>query len=456
MEQAKKNSRKPVTLADLHIIDKKQGIVPLKLKRIQQHLLDNLTGRDLVVKSRQPGVSTAVQSYLFCEAVNKTARIGVMAHDDETTQKLRDMQQLFYDELSPDRKPERAINNATRVYYPSTKSLVYIGTAGNTTRGRGGTYSHFHGSEVAFWRNADYLLAGVLQGVPMDGQIILESTANGATGWFYDEVKKSLEGDSVFTVHFYPWFWDEDCVIPGEHDLEYTDEELRLIKANDLSSGQIAWRRYKKKELGWLFDQEYPEDVYTAFLTSGNGVFGNFDHALYTPPADDKWQEGHYYIAGLDWGQQDDYTALSIIDCDDNREVYLNRWNKSSWQTIRKSVLDACELWHVNELYPESNSIGMPNIEALEIEMNERSMKMDIVPYSMTNDRKASMVATLYTSIHEHGFKLLDVKWAADELRMFVSKQTPLGAWTYGGDNGSHDDGVVCRMSARFGVSRRI
>ena len=70
------DKNRKVELSDLRIMTKRRTIAPLALNRVQRHLIDNLTGRDLVLKSRQVGVSTVIQGWLFEEALNTTARIG--------------------------------------------------------------------------------------------------------------------------------------------------------------------------------------------------------------------------------------------------------------------------------------------------------------------------------------------------------------------------------------------
>ncbi len=67
-----------------------------------------------------------------------------------------------------------------------------VGTAGTEGVGRSETIQYFHGSEVAYWKNADSHMSGILQAVPEeDGtEIILESTANGIGGLFYPAFPK--------------------------------------------------------------------------------------------------------------------------------------------------------------------------------------------------------------------------------------------------------------------------
>src|SRR5512147_1776321 len=117
-----------------------------------------------------------------------------------------------------------------------------------------------HGSEVAFWPDAERIIAGAMQGGNPD--VVLESTPNGAQGYFYERCMEALRGDGVWSLHFYPWWWDDNYRIPldvGEQPALIGDEN-QLVEKFGLSYEQIKWRRSKTKELGRLFIQEYPED----------------------------------------------------------------------------------------------------------------------------------------------------------------------------------------------------
>ncbi len=65
---------------------------------------------------------------------------------------------------------------------------------------------------MAFWPNADEHLAGVLQAVPNEKntEVILESTANGVGGVFYDYVMDADAGRGDFELVFIPWFWQDE------------------------------------------------------------------------------------------------------------------------------------------------------------------------------------------------------------------------------------------------------
>ncbi len=267
----------------------------------------------------------------------------------------------------------------------------------------------------------------------------------------------ALRGDSEYTLHFYPWWWQAEYTLA--HDglpLDYTADEQTLIARHNLTPGQILWRRRKKQQLGRLFDQEYPEDPYTCFLTSGGDVFGDVTDCLYTPASDAKPIDGHRYFGGLDWGQSD-FTALSIIDADDNREVYIGRWHKMAWADMRREVLDACQHWNVEKLLPERNSASS-NIEDLADEIYHRKLTMSLAPFTMTHKLKGEMVNHLKRALHEDGLMLINDSAATAELRAWETRQTDTGLWVYthpGGQDG-HGDTTIARMAAWRGCLNRI
>lgn len=108
--------------------------------------------------------------------------------------------------------------------------------------------------------------------------------------------------------------------------------------------------------------------------------------------------------------------------------------------------------WGVKSIYPEANSIGSVNIEALNNAL-EGSRTM-VRPFMMTQTRKQHLVGLFKEAIEAREFALLDYSFATSELRSFESKQTANGSWSYAHPVGGHDDTVDARMLAWFGVGR--
>lgn len=440
--------------AHLRILDKSLQVVPFTPNIVQADYAQRRTGRDLILKARQLGFSTFIQAENFAEALSHTTLSATLAHDDATTQKLRRMADRFYHHL--DNPPARGLANATTTTYPATGSEVTIATAGSGNVGRGGTYNRVHGSEVAFWKDADAIMAGIMQGVPLNGVIELESTPNGAQGWFYERCMEALDGSGMWALHFYPWWWDSGYQLPlgaGETLEPYAADERALMAAHGLTPEQIQWRRAKQHELGRLFTQEYPEDPRSCFLVSGVGYFTDIANLerVFTAPANARYNPTHRYVGALDFGQKQDYSALSVIDATTLEEVDLWRVNRVPWGDIRARALATSQKWQLESLHPEENSMGGTNIEELRKEFAAAHCRTTIAPFVTTPRSKPVMVTAFHWALDEGGLKLLPDAAGKQEIYGYTASQTPSGAWKYEGL--PHDDTVIARIGCWHGIA---
>lgn len=428
------NDPRIFSVSFLKIQDKQKRLIPFRWNAAQAHFHANRTGRDLILKARQLGFSTLIQGEMFRRTVTGARTTITLAHDADTTAKLRMIADRFYEHCKfGNTQPLRKYANASLTTYPEFDSSATIATAGNIETGRGGTYSDFHGSEVAFWKDAERIVAGAMQGGNPD--VALESTPNGAQGYFYELCMEALRGDSIWRLHFYPWWWDAEYRIDGER-ITLTDEEKELTNKHNLDDTQIRWRRQKQRELKNLFPQEYPEDAISCFLTSGNSYFGNLSHA-FTAPLNAVYNAGHEYVAGLDFGQTNDFTAMPVIDTTTKEQVDLLHIRKLEWSEQRRRIKEMYQKWHCTRLGAEANSIGSPNIEAL------RAEGLYIIPFQTSNASKAEIMADLYEGIHTDGLKMQDHPVQRHEFNTFVSSQTATGIWRLAAEGDGHDDTVI-------------
>lgn len=402
---------------------------------MQAHFHAHRTGRDLILKARQLGSSTYVQGEMFRRTVTSTRTTMTLAHDADTTAKLRIMADRFWDNCRfNDIQPARKYANASLTTYPEFDSTCTIATAGNLETGRGDTYTDLHGSEVAFWKDAERIVAGAMQGGSPD--VVLESTPNGAQGYFYERCSEAMRGDGVWKLHFYPWWWDDAYKLPVTELLEYTEEEAALVAKHKLTAEQIAWRRMKQKELRGLFIQEYPEDPITCFVTSGGSYFGDLSN-VFTAPMQATYNPSHKYVAGLDFGQTSDPTAMPVFDVTAKCQVDLLHIVRLSWTEQRRRIAETYNKWHCEKLGAEANSIGSVNIEELQ------KMKLNVISFTTTNASKAEIMGDMYENIHSGGWVLQDHPVQRHEFNTFVSSQTATGVWRLAADNDGHDDTVM-------------
>jgi hypothetical protein len=93
--------------------------------------------------------------------------------------------------------------------FPRLDCEYRVATSADVNAGRGLTIHNLHCSEVARWlREPEEALASLRAAVPVDGDIILESTPNGAAGVFYEEWQRATE--TGYTRHFFPWWYDDE------------------------------------------------------------------------------------------------------------------------------------------------------------------------------------------------------------------------------------------------------
>ena len=276
----------------LYIRTKESGLQPLHLNDIQRLLDDTIerqkqeTGRVrvIVLKGRQEGVSTYVEGRFIRHTTTKHGkRAFILTHEQDATENLFEMAERFYNHLPEMVKPVLGASNAKELSFYELDSGYRIGTAGNKAVGRSQTIQYFHGSEVAFWPNAEAHTKGVLQAVPDadDTEIILESTANGVNNYFHRFWKSAESGEIDFIAIFLPWFWMEEYKKRPPDDFEPSAEEWNLAQQYDLTPSQLYWRRKRIAEFNaaegvesglFAFKQEYPMNAAEAFQFSGGST----------------------------------------------------------------------------------------------------------------------------------------------------------------------------------------
>lgn len=276
----------------LKIKTKSGAIVPLALNKAQLHAHNAMekqraeTGkvRALILKARQQGFSTYVGARFYHRAsLNHGVSVFILTHEQAATDNLFGMVARYH-EHSP-LKPHTGAANAKELLFDKLDSGYSVATAGQKAVGRSKTVQLFHGSEVAFWPNASEHFAGVMQAIPdIPGtEVILESTANGITGEFYERWQQAEAGIGDYIPIFSPWFWEPAYrrrVPEGFHLREdkMSGEEIseaEYAQLHELDHEQMCWRRAKIAELKdpMLFMQEYPATADEAFQATGHDSF---------------------------------------------------------------------------------------------------------------------------------------------------------------------------------------
>ena len=305
------------------IIRPKEGeTIPFDLNYVQ-HIIHNRlerqleqTGRirALILKARQPGCSTYVEGRFYWRVTHRRGvRAFILTHKSEATENLFAMADRFHNNCPTKMRPFTGKSNAKELEFPTLDSGYKVGTAGSKGVGRSDMFQYFHGSEVAFWEHAEDHVAGALQAVPdQDGtEIILESTANGLGGLFYNMCKAAERGDNEYQLIFIAWFDHPPYRAEPPANWKAPEEFREYGKLYDLDDDQVFWMYVKNQALAqsvgspddkicWLFRQEYPATAEEAFQTGGDEAFIKSDRVYAARKNVVEPEIGHPIVLGVD------------------------------------------------------------------------------------------------------------------------------------------------------------
>jgi len=284
----------------LKIQNKKDGkLIPFKFNRVQRKAYEILQKRKakglplyfIILKFRQGGISTLAEGLCY-ERMRRVPQqhAFIVGNELENSNHLYGMFRRFY-RNDPDHPQVDQSNRKQLIFAEPHGSTITVSTAAKAQAGTGHTNHFLHLSELAKWNDAETTMLSLMQTVPMgeDSIVIIESTAKGVGGYFYDEYWAAKAGETEFEAIFLAWFEHDEYQIPlqkgevleglGEHPRynEYEGEETQLQVQFGVTKAQLKWRRWainnRCKGDVELFHQEYPSTEVEAFLSTGRPVF---------------------------------------------------------------------------------------------------------------------------------------------------------------------------------------
>ena len=390
--------------------DASKGFVPFILNDAQKYITEKLAKqqkehgkvRAIILKARQQGISTYCAGRVFWKTYfNQHTKSVVMAHDSATSDALFTMSKNLIKNMNHELRPVETKSNAKEIIIQSpaysdkeAQGSYRLYTAGSPEAGRGTTPTIAHLSEVGFWTHDEKILAGLFQGISQaDGtEVILESTANGASGEFYRLWKGAVAGENEYVPIFLPWFWTKEYTREAPEGMMLSTEEEELQKKYDLTLGQLYWRRLKIAEGGEIkFKQEYPASADEAFIVSGANVFSMDKLDALVPQAPvrrsawdvnskmfDENREGNLYqwefpdwdspyvvSADVSLGVGQDYSVAVVLD-NKNRVVAMYRDNRIDPSLFGELLFYLGRYYNNALVAVESNSMGIATLQKLE------------------------------------------------------------------------------------------
>jgi len=206
-----------------------------------------------------------------------------------------------------------------------------------------------------------------------------------------------------------------------------------------------------------MTEAAYRQEVMAEFLENEGAVFRNLAACMHAPLDATPWDHrGHRIVAGVDWAQSIDYTAVSLVCVECRTEVARDRFQKIDYALQRARLEALCEKWGVHGVLPEANSMGVPIIEELE----ESGLPILTGPdkklgFWTTSSSKPPLIRNL-----ELAFENTEYQWQADpvwtgELEAYEANYSErTGRPRYGAPEGVHDDTVMARALAAWAAEQ--
>lgn len=404
----------------LRIRTKSGKIQPFRLNEAQLYLHHQLerqkarTGkvRALVLKGRQQGCSTYTEGRFFQRTTHRRGtKAFILTHLDEATANLFGMAKRFYENCPEVVRPSLAASNAKELVFDKLDSGYKVSTAGSKGTGRSDTIQLFHGSEVAYWPNADTHVAGALQAVPDEPgtEVILESTSAGRQGLFYERCAAAMRGEGEYILVFIPWFWQPEYRKPVPEGSTWNADELAYKEAYGLDDQQLAWRRSKIVELNGIhnFRREYPATAEEAFSAEVPGALWKRDQIenlrVRTTP------ELVRIVVAVDPSggdkERNDEIGLIVAGIDAQKHGYIladhsGHYTPEVWGS---KAVALCRQFKADRIVAEAN-FGGQMVEST-IRVVDRNAPVKLVHASRGKQARAEPVAAMYEQgrIHHVG-----------------------------------------------------
>ena len=249
---------------------------PLKANAVQRAFERRRGQRNIVLKARQMGLTTWAAARFFLKTITQPGTLTLeVAHTQTAAEEIFRIVYRFLDCLPEELRegPLRTSRaNVRQLVFPGMDSQYRVVSAGDRNAGRGLTVQNLHCSELARWPgDPAETLVGLRASLAPGGELIVESTPDGAGGCFYEEWQKA--GETGMVRHFFPWWMERRYRAKAVDAATLTEEERDLVARMRLDLEQIAYRRQIRADFRGLARQEFAEDEESCFRTSGESVF---------------------------------------------------------------------------------------------------------------------------------------------------------------------------------------
>ncbi len=333
--------RRRLIEANLEVKNKQGKIVPFIFNTAQEKFWNVRTGKDAVLKLRQPGFTTLMMAANFADTLlSDGIDVATVAHK-KTTDVLRPIREKLDIFMKAMQKNNPAFlegadyDSLEYVSWSKRRSSFRITSCGGGSPVQSSTVHRLHFTEVALMEgNVEDAITGALVAVPEDGSVTLESRGCSPSGYFHDFWQDSLKDETGYRAHFI-----------GTLDFpEYTPEFLEA-------------RRKEFRGRMHLYYQHYPETPEQAFQAPPNCYFAACPLEVTVIPIDEPDPTCQYVIGadiaeGVEGGN---YSTIAVKEIPTGDYVYTWRGHERP-KDFAVRVMRIAEKFNNALIAPERNT----------------------------------------------------------------------------------------------------
>jgi hypothetical protein len=253
-------------------------------------------------------------------------------------------------------------------------------------------------------------------------KVLFISTPKGKN-WFYNLAMRGYNDD-----------------FPQYQTFHATSFDTPFITAEELAEAKMS-----------LPEAIYRQEILAEFVDDGGEVFGNLkihcDLTHYGTPI-----SGEKYYAGIDFGRQNDYTVLVVLN-NRGEVVDFYRERQKSWDVIISEVLVILRRWKP-QLFAEVNSIGDVLFERI------KKQYPAVQPFVTSSESKQNMVEDLIMALNESKLRLPSPELNPELYREMSAFTYVYSLRTrkisYGAPPSFHDDCVISLCLAFQSLKKKI
>lgn len=467
--------------AFLKIEDAEGNLIPFRLNAAQRILYEEIERqrskgkppRVVLVKARQLGMSSFFVGYLAWKLFTMPGtRCLTVSHNLAAAHEFYRKLEIARDYLPEVIRPDLASGGekGRRMLFDEPMRCVARFDSAHDPEGvgRGMTLQNVLLSEVPQYAKPEETAQAILATVHdrPNTSIFIESTAKGASGFFYElftrsQMARERGEEPEFAPVFLPWFVEPTYRRePDSGEPALSPLELEFKAKYDLDDQQVYWYRRQRERYGDRVTEEMPSCWQEAFLSSGMSFFqrdalehyranrreplkrgryrvkgrkGTFlkDHQGPTHIWADPHKE-HSYVVGIDFasGRAKDNSGIVVID-KTSRSVVATHRSKLMPEDVLAEAVFLATAYNKALIVPERSGIGSAFVDRLVHEWGYHNVYKEVDPtavrhhkgarfgWATSNRSKQWLLEEMASLIHTKSLDIPDTR-LVEELGTFV------------------------------------